>query len=98
MNSNLKKHYKEIAELGCVLCWTLGYKHTPCEIHHIRRYGMKRDNAPVIGLCPEHHRGNTGVHGMGKKAFAVHHGVTEEDLLEITTKLLEAYHEIQNRR
>lgn len=50
---------------------------------------MKRDNAPVIGLCPEHHRGNTGVHGLGRKLFAVRYNLTEEDLLEITHKLLE---------
>ena len=98
MDSNTKKHYAKVAKLGCILCHHLGYKDTPCEIHHIRRYGMKRDNAPVIALCPEHHRGNTGVHGMGKKAFAVRYGVTEEDLLEITTKLLETYDEIQSCR
>ena len=98
MDSNTKKHYAKVASIGCILCHHLGYKDTPTEIHHIRRYGMKRDNAPVIALCPEHHRGNTGVHGMGKKAFAVRYGVTEEDLLEVTTKLLETYDEIQSCR
>jgi len=33
-------------------------------------------------LCPEHHRGNTGVHGLGHKGFANKWGVTEEELLE----------------
>jgi hypothetical protein len=98
MNSNQRKHYERLAALGCILCRSLGYKDTPTEIHHIRRHGMKRDNAPVIGLCPEHHRGNTGVHGLGRKAFAKRYGVTEEDLLEVTTKLLEAYDEIQSCR
>lgn len=50
---------------------------------------MKRDRSPVIGLCPEHHRGNTGVHGLGRKSFAVRYKVTEEDLLELTYKLLQ---------
>jgi hypothetical protein len=49
---------------------------------------MKRDNSPVIPLCPSHHTGNEGVHGMGKKAFARHYGVTEEDLLEQTLALI----------
>ncbi|CAB4140058.1 Recombination enhancement, RecA-dependent nuclease [uncultured Caudovirales phage] len=89
MNTRLKKHYENVAELGCVLCRHLGYRDTPCEIHHIRRFGTKRDRAPVIGLCPEHHRGNTGVHGLGRKAFAVRYNITEEDLLEITNKLLQ---------
>jgi hypothetical protein len=89
MHTNVKKHYAAIAELGCILCRYMGYKDTPCEIHHIRRYGMKRDNAPVIGLCTEHHRGNTGVHGLGRKSFAVRYKVSEEDLLEMTNRLIQ---------
>lgn len=77
-----KKHYDRIAQLGCALCRHLGYGETPAHIHHIRRLGMKRSNAPVIPLCPEHHTGNSGVHGLGKKAFADKYGLTEEDLLE----------------
>jgi hypothetical protein len=49
---------------------------------------MPRKSAPVIGLCPEHHRGNTGIHGMGRKAFEREYGVTEEELLEITLGLI----------
>jgi hypothetical protein len=88
MNVKEKKHYNKIAELGCCLCLYLSHEATPCEIHHIRRYGGKRDNSPVIGLCPEHHRGNTGVHGMGRKAFESHYGISEAELLELTNKLL----------
>jgi hypothetical protein len=42
----------------------------------------------VIPLCPEHHRGATGVHGLGTKGFPKHWGYTEEDLLKDTLKLL----------
>jgi hypothetical protein len=49
---------------------------------------MPRKSAPVIGLCPEHHRGNTGVHGLGRKAFEKKYGLTEEDLLAQTEELL----------
>lgn len=85
----MNKHYDKVARLGCILCLYLGYKGTPCEIHHIRRFGGKRDNAPVIGLCVEHHRGNTGVHGMGRKAFESHYGISEETLLELTNKFIQ---------
>lgn len=88
MNKETKKHYGEIANLGCVLCLFLKLGQTPCEIHHIRRYGGKRDNAPVIGLCTEHHRGNTGVHGLGAKGFEKRYGISQEFLLELTTLLL----------
>ena len=83
-----KKHYDKLANLGCALCRHLGYGESPAHIHHIRRLGMKRENAPVIPLCPSHHTGNEGVHGLGKKAFATKYGVTEEDLLAQTELLL----------
>jgi hypothetical protein len=83
-----KQHYAKVANLGCSLCRYLGYGESPPELHHIRRAG-KRTNAPVIPLCPEHHRGNTGIHGMGRKAFEREYKVTEEELLEMTEKLIE---------
>ena len=82
-----KEHYGKIARLGCILCKFLGYGETPCEIHHIRR-GGKRSNAPVIGLCPEHHRGNSGVHGLGRKAFERIYNITEDALLETTNEII----------
>jgi len=36
----------------------------------------------VIPLCPTHHRGKTGVHGLGTKGFPKHWGFTEHDLLD----------------
>ena len=83
-----KKHLSRVADLGCILCWHLGYEDTPTELHHIRRAG-KRANAPVIGLCPEHHRGNTGIHGLGRKAFERKYQITEEGLLQIVSERLQ---------
>ena len=84
-----KQHYAKVANLGCSLCRYLGYGESPPELHHIRRAG-KRSNAPVIPLCPEHHRGHTGIHGMGRKAFEREYKVTEEELLEQTESLINA--------
>lgn len=88
MTKAQRKHFEKLANLGCSLCRHLGYGETPAHIHHIRRLGMKRENSPVIPLCPTHHVGNDGVHGLGKKAFVVKYGVTEEDLLAQTEALL----------
>lgn len=82
-----KERYGKMARLGCILCWHLGYEGTPAEIHHIRR-GGRRDTAPVIPLCPEHHRGNTGIHGLGRKAFETKYELSEEDLSVFTEHLL----------
>ena len=82
-----KEHYGKLADLGCILCIRLGYgEGSPAEIHHIRRAG-KRVNAPVIPLCPEHHRGNSGIHGLGRKGFERKYGLTEEELLEQANNL-----------
>lgn len=89
MKNTTKKHYDQVARIGCILCHYLDLGQSPCEIHHIRRFGGRRDNAPVIGLCPEHHRGNTGVHGLGHKGFEKHYGISEHELLDLTTQALE---------
>ena len=95
MKKAQKNHYDKVARLGCSLCRHLGYGESPCEIHHIRRFGGKRNNAPVIGLCTEHHRGNTGVHGLGAKGFEKRYGISQEFLLELTTLLLTQKDECQ---
>lgn len=89
MTKAQKAHYDKIARLGCSLCrFVLKIEDTPCHLHHIRRAG-KRDTAPVIGLCPIHHQGsNTGIHGLGRKAFEELYQTTEEELLEKTLEIL----------
>ena len=83
-----KETYRKIAELGCSLCRHQGFEGTPAELHHIRRTG-RRSDAPVIPLCPYHHRGsNTSIHGMGRKRFEREYGVTEEQLLEETLEII----------
>jgi len=83
-----KEKYRKTAELGCSLCRHQGNEGTPAELHHIRRTS-KRSNAPVIPLCPYHHRGsNTSIHGMGRKAFEREYSITEEQLLVQTEALL----------
>ena len=37
---------------------------------------------------PEHHRGNTGVHGLGHKGFEKRYGITEMELRDSATKIL----------
>jgi hypothetical protein len=88
MATKNEKIYRKIAELGCSLCRHLGNEGTPAELHHIRR-GGRRSDAPVIPLCPYHHRGsNTSIHGMGRKRFNREFGISEEQLLEQTLELI----------
>ena len=89
MNKEKKQHYDRVARLGCSLCRYIGYETNDCgcQLHHIRRTG-RRSDAPVIGLCYEHHIGNTGIHGLGRKRFEAKYGITEESLLAQTLDLI----------
>jgi hypothetical protein len=86
-----RKHMNAVAELGCAVCRRMGYPGTPAELHHPRAGvgGARRSsNWDVLPLCPEHHRGKTGVHGLGTKGFPKHWGFTEAELLEDVKVLL----------
>ncbi|SEF31378.1 Ref family recombination enhancement nuclease [Variovorax sp. NFACC27] len=84
-------HKSRLVELGCMCCqMALGVFTPGVELHH-RRAGMgwgKGDWLTLIPLCPEHHRGATGVHGLGTKGFPKHYGFTEQDMLDKALQLL----------
>lgn len=89
MTKSEKERFRKIADFGCILCYTQGNQGTPCEIHHIRRAGQRK-TAPTIGLCPVHHRFHLGIHQLGRRAWESTHNTTEETLLELTDRLLNA--------
>lgn len=92
MTKAAQNHKTRVAELGCILCsHILGIHGTPAQLHHPRRgagMAQRASDFDVIPLCPEHHQGNTGVHGLGTKGFTKHWGVTEADLLAVTLERL----------
>lgn len=92
MNKSEKEHYGQVARLGCILCRQLDVKEindSPTEIHHVRRFGGKRENAPIIPLCANHHRlGNNSYHALGAKGFEKYWGISPEELIEKTKELL----------
>jgi hypothetical protein len=84
MKNEERKHLSRVAELGCIVCSRMGYPGTPAEIHHKRAgtgAGRRSSHLDAIPLCPEHHRGKTGLHGLGTKGFPKHWGYDEDDLL-----------------
>ena len=70
MTAASKRRLTRVAALGCVVC------RRPAEIHHVRSNGSRRDDAAVIGLCPDHHR--NGGHGealhAGVQTWEARHG------------------------
>lgn len=83
-----KQHLDAVASLPCAVCSCHGV-----HVHHQRTgigMGRRATNFQTIPLCPEHHQGNTGIHGMGRKAWERSIGKTELELLaETNAKLKE---------
>ena len=82
-----RRHLARVAAHGCVLCRRLmgpDYEPGPAEIHHPREgqgAAQRASDCLSMGLCVEHHRGDSGFHGLGKSAFEARYGCTELDLL-----------------
>lgn len=53
--------------------------------------GQRAAHRDAIPLCPSHHRGDIGIHGLGVKRFAVVYGFDEAELTRETQALLIAY-------
>lgn len=56
-----RQHLEWLAQCPCVICGT-----TPVQIHHPRAsegMGQRAQHWLGIPLCPEHHTGQTGIHG-----------------------------------
>ena len=89
MTKNEANTFNKIAELVCILCSEFfGIEGTPAELHHVRRHGAVRATSEILPLCPEHHRGNTGLHGMGVKRFEREYQISCERLLERVSEKL----------
>lgn len=92
MTKAATQHKSRLAGLGCMACLRIHGPHEPgpVELHHLRTGGWgKGDHTTLIPLCVEHHRGNDGVHGLGTKGFAKHHGFDQQDLLNDALKALQ---------
>lgn len=82
MNKQALDRVKEIIKHGCIICGI----HV-VQIHHVRRYGEKRDDMKTVCLCYNHHMGSEGIHHLGKKEFERRY-MTQDDMLAKTEELL----------
>lgn len=91
MKKSDKEYLGKVASIGCIICYRAGYPETPAEIHHIRDVGLglgvRNSHTNTLPLCPLHHRGNDGIHGMGRKAWERKY-TTQSELLEQVQRIL----------
>jgi hypothetical protein len=76
-----------VAELGCILCAKIGLDNSPACVHHVFDSAARSDFL-VIPLCPTHHQGPLGYHGMGARAFERKYKTSEAELLAMTLERL----------
>jgi hypothetical protein len=81
--SKAAKHMGRVAQLGCILCAEMNLGQTPAQVHHIFDTADKSDFL-TIPLCPEHHTGATGFHGLGEREFNRRYKTSEAKLLAAT--------------
>lgn len=77
-----------VARLSCAICMEMGAPDSPAEVHHIGDTADRSDWL-VVPLCPEHHRGANGFHGMGERAFNARYKTNEQKLLAETARRLD---------
>lgn len=83
MSNATKRWMQRVADLGCLICGQ------PAELHHVREgqgAAQRAQDALVVPLCPDHHRGNDGIHS--RKTFYLRHKLDELDLLAMTIERL----------
>lgn len=86
MSAAGKRHMARVAQLPCILCGAQSV-----EVHHIREgqgAAQRAQDTLTIPLCPEHHRGANGLHGLGRKGFYTRYKLDELDLLAATLERL----------
>ena len=89
-----QRHMDRIAQCGCAICIHMGLAEpfdTPANVHHLDEEtgaAQRQDNWLTIGLCGEHHVGETGVHTLKKDGLYRRYGVSELDLLAMILRLV----------
>ncbi len=79
-------HMAKIRALPCVVClYKLGIITTPVSGHHV---SVPADDFAVSPLCPEHHQGKTGVHGLRRRGFERMWKLDEVGLLALTNRAI----------
>lgn len=96
MNKQERLHYARLHQLGCIVCFNLGFGYNEPHIHHIRHgVGMSQKSPfnKAIPLCPNHHQhGGYGVAlHAGVKEFEKRYGTEEDLLVQVNTLLGVSY-------
>lgn len=82
-----RTHMARVAQIPCLICEKCGLGNSPAEVHHIGDTAERSDFL-TVPLCPTHHRGALGYHGLGSRAFERKYKTSELALLAMTIQRL----------
>lgn len=87
-----KQRISAIHSIPCALCEHLGEKQTTrTTAHHKIGMGLGKKASDILSmsLCESHHQtGPYAIHHIGRVAWEKHFGVTQDELIEMTTEML----------
>ena len=84
-----RDHMSRVAALPCCVCALSGAEVFGVHVHHVKEgtgYGQRSSDWLVIPLCPDHHTGGLGIHGLGTHGF---HGIYRSSELDLLAATLE---------
>ena len=86
---SVKDYENSVRDVGCVLCLYLGFGYSPASIHHVESIRDELSQWAICGLCPAHHQGPNGVHGLSRRGFEARFKLSQIDLLALVNKYRE---------
>lgn len=85
---NIQEWKEMIHGLPCVVCFLqTGRKVYGVQAHHLESVRDSLSDWLEVPLCPDHHQGPNGIHGLHRRAFYTRYNVDELSLLAVTLKL-----------
>lgn len=82
-----QRHMRRVADIPCLICEKCGLGNSPAEVHHVFDSAARSDWL-TVALCPTHHRGALGFHGLGEREFNRKYHTSEAELLAMTIERL----------
>lgn len=71
--------------MPCVVCEHIGMGESPAQVHHLFS-AHRRNDWLVAPVCPAHHTGPDGIHGLHRVPFHERFQLYDEDMMANTIK------------
>lgn len=82
----IKSYQDKVRALGCILCNQFDQPGSDVHLHHVESIRDGLSEYAVIPLCPLHHQGPNGVHGLSRRGFVSRYKLTDIDLMALVAK------------